>query len=91
MRMFHSTKHGAFTGDVAHELNGGLPMAPRGLFDRPITDTEEAVKGETTRALVFGLVAALVIALMVLVGMSGENAASHLAQLSIGTPGTHIF
>jgi hypothetical protein len=48
-----------------------------------ITDTEEAVKGETTRALVFGLVAALVIALMVLVGMSGENAASHLAQLSI--------
>jgi hypothetical protein len=36
-------------------------------------------------------VAALVIALMVLVGMSGENAASHLAQLSIGTPGPHIF
>ena len=60
-------------------------MAPRGLLEKPIADTEEALSGETRRALLFGLVAALVIVLMVLVGVSGETAATHVAQLNVET------
>ena len=67
------------------------PMAPRGLFEKPIADTEEALSGETRRALLFGLVAALVIVLMVLVGVSGETAATHVAQLNVETPGWHGY
>jgi len=67
------------------------PMAPRGLFEKPVSDTDEAFSGETKRALLFGLVAALAIALMVLVGVSSETAATHLAQLNVETSGSHIF
>jgi hypothetical protein len=37
-------------------------------------------KGKTSPALLFGVVAATVIALMVLIGVSGKNDASRVAQ-----------
>jgi hypothetical protein len=60
-------------------------MAPRGLFERPMIDTEEASKGGTRSAFLFGLVATVVIVLMVLIGVSGKNVASHTAQQNTET------
>jgi len=66
-------------------------MAPRGLFEKPIADTGETLSRETSRALLFGLVAAFVIALMMLVGVSGETAATHSAQLNVETSTSHVY
>lgn len=60
-------------------------MAPRGLFEKPIIDTEEGSKGKTSPALLFSVVAAVVLALMVLIGVSGKNVASHVAQQNVET------
>ena len=54
-------------------------MALRGLFEKPISDTKEG-KRVKNPALLFVLEATVVIALIVLVGLSGENVASHTAQ-----------
>ena len=51
-------------------------MAPRGLFDKPITDTKEGSKRVKYPALLFVLEATVVIGLIVLVGLSGENIGS---------------
>ena len=53
-------------------------MAPRGLFEKPIVDAEEGSKIETSPALLFGLVATVVIVLMVLIGVSGKGVTSHM-------------
>jgi hypothetical protein len=66
-------------------------MAPRGLFEKPITDTGEGSKGGTRPASLFGLVATVVIVLMVLVGISGKNAASHMAQQNVETSSSHVY
>ena len=58
-------------------------MAPRGLFDRPMI--QESSKGKASPALLFGVVAAAVIALMVLIGVTGKNVTSHLAQQNVET------
>jgi len=55
-------------------------MAPRGLFEKPIVDAEEGSKIETSPALLFGLVATVVIGLMVLIGVSGKDVTSHMTQ-----------
>ena len=55
-------------------------MAPKGLFEKPITDTKEGSKLVKHPALLSVLEAAVVIGLIVLVGLSGENIASHTAQ-----------
>ena len=44
-------------------------MAPRGLFDKPITDTKEGSKRVKNPALLFVLEATVVIGLIVLVGL----------------------
>ena len=55
-------------------------MALRGLFAKPISDTKEGSKRVKNPALLFVLEATVVIGLIVLVGLSGENIASHTAQ-----------
>ena len=55
-------------------------MAPRGLFEEPITDTKEGSKRPINPALLSVLEATVIIGLIVLVGLSGENIASHTAQ-----------
>ena len=66
-------------------------MAPGGLFEKPITDTEEGSKAETRPALLFGLLTTVVIVLMVLVGISGKNVASHMAQQNVETTSSHVY
>ena len=78
MGMFASSNSGARNMERAAQSEWRSPMAPRGLFDRPMI--EEGSKGKTSPALLFGVVAATVIALMVLIGVSGKNDASHVAQ-----------
>ena len=65
-------------------------MAPRGLFDRPMIDTDEGSKGRTRPALIFGLVATVAIVVMVLIGVSGENVASQVAQQNAGTSSSQV-
>lgn len=55
-------------------------MALRGLFEKPISDTKEGSKRVKNPALLFVLEATVVIGLIVLVGLSGENIASYTAQ-----------
>ena len=55
-------------------------MAPRGLFENPITDTREGSRRVKHPAVLFVLEATVVIGLIVLVGLSGENTASHMGQ-----------
>ena len=55
-------------------------MAPRGLFEKPFTDTEDGPMGKTSPALLFGVVAAVTIALMVLIGIASQNVGSRFAQ-----------
>jgi len=55
-------------------------MAPRGLFEKPTTDTRDGSRRVKHPALLFVLEATVVIGLIVLVGLSGENTASHAAQ-----------
>ena len=55
-------------------------MGPTGLFEKPITDTKEGSKRVKDPALLFVLEATVVIGLIVLVGLSGENIVSHTAQ-----------
>jgi hypothetical protein len=55
-------------------------MAPRGLFEKPTTDTRNGSRRVKHPALLFVLEATVVIGLIVLVGLSGENIASHTAQ-----------
>jgi hypothetical protein len=57
-----------------------FPMALRGLFEKPISDTKEGSKRVKNPALLFVLEATVVIGLIVLVGLSGENIASYTAQ-----------
>ena len=52
-------------------------MAPRGLFEKPTTDTRDGSRRVKHPALLFVLEATVVIGLIVLVGLSGENIASH--------------
>ena len=66
-------------------------MAPRGLFDKPMIDTDEGSKGVTSPALLFGVVATVVIVLMVLIGVGGENVASHTAQQNTGTSSSQVY
>ena len=66
-------------------------MAPRGLFDRPMIDTDEGSKDVTRPALLFGVVATVVIVLMVLIGVSGENVASHTAHQNAGTSSSQVY
>ena len=66
-------------------------MAPRGLFEKPITDTEEGSKAGARPALLFGLLTTVVIVLMVLVGISGKNVASHMAQQNVETTSSHVY
>ena len=47
---------------------------------KPISDTKEGSKRVKNPALLFVLEATVVIGLIVLVGLSGENIASHTAQ-----------
>ena len=55
-------------------------MAPRGLFEKPTTDTRDDSRRVKHPALLIVLEATVVIGLIVLVGLSGENTASHTAQ-----------
>ena len=55
-------------------------MAPKGLFEKPTTDTRDGSRCVKHPALLFVLEATVVIGLIVLVGLSGENIASHTAQ-----------
>ncbi len=66
-------------------------MAPRGLFDRPMIDTGEGSKDVTSPALLFGVVATVVIVLMVLIGVSGENVASRTAQQKARTSSSQVY
>jgi hypothetical protein len=65
-------------------------MAPRGLFDRPMIDTGEGSK-DVTRPVLFGVVATVVIVLMILVGVSGENVASPTAQQNARTSSSQVY
>jgi hypothetical protein len=56
-----------------------FPVALRGLFEKPISDTKEGSKRVKNPALLFVLEATGVIGLIVLVGLSGENVVSHTA------------
>jgi hypothetical protein len=53
-------------------------MAPRGLFEKPTTDTRDGSRCVKHPALLFVLEATVVIGLIVLVGLSGGEGASRL-------------
>lgn len=55
-------------------------MAPKGLFEKPTTDNTDGSRRVKNPALLLFLEATVVIGLIVLVGLSGENIASHTAR-----------
>ena len=57
-----------------------VPHGSEKLFEKPISDTREGSKRVKNPALLFVLEATVVIGLIVLVGLSGENIAPHTAQ-----------
>ena len=50
------------------------------MADRSITDMDEGSKGGRRSALVFGVVAATLTALLIVIGVAGKNAAPNTAQ-----------
>ena len=57
-------------------------MAPRGLFERPMTDSDEGSKGGNRSIMVFGLVAATMLVMLIVIGVAGKNVGPNTAQLN---------
>ena len=58
------------------------------MADRSITDMDEGSKGGRRSVLVFGLVAATLTVLLILVGVAGNNVAPNMAQSNTESPAT---
>jgi hypothetical protein len=61
-------------------------MAPRGLFERPMTDSDEGSKGGNRSIMVFGLVAATMLVMLIVIGVAGKNVGPNTAQLNTESP-----
>jgi hypothetical protein len=61
-----------------------VTMAPRGLFEKPMTDLDDGSKGGTGSIMVFGLVAAII--MLIIIGAAGKNVAPKTAQLNTESP-----
>ena len=63
-----------------------ITMAPRGLFERPMTDSDEGSKGGNRSIMVFGLVAATMLVMLIVIGVAGKNVGPNTAQLNTESP-----
>jgi hypothetical protein len=58
------------------------------MADRSVTDMDEGSKGGRRSALVFGVVAATLTALLILIGVAGNNGAPNTRQSNTESPAT---
>jgi hypothetical protein len=58
------------------------------MADRPMTDMDEGSKGGGNSILVFGLVAATLTVLLILIGVTGKNVTPNMAQSNTESPAT---
>jgi hypothetical protein len=58
------------------------------MADRPMTDMDEGSKGGPRSVLVFGIVAATLTVLLILVGVAGKSVAPNTAQSNTESPAT---
>ena len=58
------------------------------MADRSVTDMDEGSKGSRRSALVFGVVAATLTALLILIGVAGKNVAPNTPQSNTESPAT---
>jgi len=58
------------------------------MTDRSVTDMDEGSKGGRRSALVFGVVAATLTALLIVIGVAGKNAAPNTPQSNTESPAT---
>ena len=91
MRMFAVEQTQCVHRECVAQTNGGLPWLPEDYLKNRLPTTEEGSKAETRPALLFGLLTTVVIVLMVLVGISGKNVASHMAQQNVETTSSHVY
>ena len=59
------------------------------MTDRSVTDMDEGSKGGRRSALVFGVVAATLTALLILIGVAGKNVAPNTPQSNTEWPATN--
>jgi hypothetical protein len=58
------------------------------MADKPMTDMDEGSRGGRNSVLVFGLVAATLTVLLILIGVAGKNVAPNMAQSNTESPAT---
>ena len=58
------------------------------MADRPMTDLDEGSKGGRRSILIFGVVAATLTALLILIGVAGKNVAPNTPQSNTESPAT---
>jgi hypothetical protein len=58
------------------------------MADRSVTDMDEGSKGGRRFALVFGVVAATLTVLLIVIGVAGKNAAPNTAHSNTESPAT---
>ena len=58
------------------------------MADKSVTDMDEGSKGGRWSALVFGVVAATLTALLILIGVAGKNVAPNTPQSNTESPTT---
>ena len=56
------------------------------MADRPMTDMDEGSKGGRRSVLLFGLVAATLTVLLILIGVAGKNVAPNTPQSNTESP-----
>jgi hypothetical protein len=56
------------------------------MADRPMTDMDEGSKGGRRSVLIFGLVAATLTVLLILIGVAGKNVAPNTPQSNTESP-----
>jgi hypothetical protein len=56
------------------------------MADRPMTDMDEGSKGGRRSVLTFGLVAATLTVLLILIGVAGKNVAPNTPQSNTESP-----
>ena len=61
-------------------------MADSRLADRPMTEKDEGSKGGRRSVLTFGLVAAIMTVLLILIGVAGKNVAPNTPQSNTASP-----
>jgi hypothetical protein len=58
------------------------------MADRPMTDLDEGSKGGRRSILIFGVVAATLTVLLIILGLAGKDVATNTAQTTTESPAT---